>query len=55
MKNVLNRKDRISSVLTSNRCRIDKSLNNLDEYINGERRCNSPNYLRHCCHGLHNC
>ena len=55
MKNVLNRKDRISSVLTSNRCRIDKSLNNLYEYINGERRCNSPTYLRHCCHGLHNC
>jgi len=55
MKNVLNRKDRISSVLTSNRCRIDKSLNCLDEYINGEKRCNSPNYLRHCCHGLNDC
>ena len=55
MKNVLNRKDRISSVLTSNRCRIDKSLNCLDDYINGGKRCNSPSYLRHCCHGLHDC
>ena len=55
MKNVLNRKDRICSVLSSNRCRIDKSLNCLGEYIKEERRCNSPSYLRNCCHGLHDC
>ena len=55
MKNVLNRKDRINSVLVNNRCRIDKSLNHLDEYINGEKRCNSPGFLRHCCHGIHEC
>ena len=55
MKNVLSRKERINSVLVNNRCRIDKSLNNLDEYINGEKRCNSPSYMRRCCHGLHEC
>ena len=55
MRNVLNRKDRINSVLTSNRCRIDKSLNNLDDYINGERGCHSPKCFNHCCHGLYDC
>ena len=55
MRNVLNRKDRINSVLSNNRCRIDKSLNNLDEYINGEKRCNSPGCFKHCCHGFYEC
>ena len=55
MKNVLSRKDRINSVLANNRCRIDKSLNNLDEYINGEKRCCSPGCIRHCLHGMHEC
>ena len=55
MRNVLNRKDRINSVLVSNRCRIDKSLNNLDDYINGEKRCNSPKYFNHCCHPVYEC
>ena len=55
MRNVLNRKDRINSVLTSNRCRIDKSLNSLDGYINGEKGCYSPKCFNHCCHGLYEC
>ena len=37
MINVLNRKDRISSLLMSNRSTIDQSLNNLDEYINNRK------------------
>jgi chromosome segregation ATPase len=55
MRTVLNRKDRINSVLTSNRCRIDKSLNSLDGYINGEKGCYSPKCFNHCCHGLYEC
>ena len=55
MRNVLNRKDRINSVLASNRCRIDNSLNNLDDYINGEKRCNSPNCHTHCYHPIYEC
>ena len=34
MISILNRKDRISSLLMSNRSTIDHSLNNLDEGIN---------------------
>ena len=37
MINVLNRKDRISSLLLSNRSTIDQSLNNLDECINNRK------------------
>jgi chromosome segregation ATPase len=35
--NILNRKDRISSLLMSNRSTIDQSLNNLDECINNRK------------------
>ena len=51
MKNILNRKERINSVLASNRCVIDQSLNNLDECINKGKcfNCLSP-----CCH-IHEC
>lgn len=45
MRNVLNRKDRINSVLSNNRCRIDNSLNNLDDYINGEKDASHPDAL----------
>ena len=55
MRNVLNRKDRINSVLSNNRCRIDNSLNNLDDYINGEKRCKSPRCFNHCCYGIYDC
>ena len=38
MQAILNRKDRISSLLMSNRSTIDQSLNNLDEFINRGNR-----------------
>ncbi len=47
MRSILDRKERINSVLVSNRCTIDKSLNNLGEYIN---RGNSINCRIPCCH-----
>ena len=34
MRNILDRKERINSVLMNNRCNIDQSLNDLDQYIN---------------------
>ena len=46
MKSILNRKERISSVLMNNRCTIDQSLNNLDAYINKRNCLNCPNL---CC------
>ena len=42
MKSILNRKERISSVLMNNRCTIDQSLNNLDAYINKRNCLNCP-------------
>ena len=42
MKSILDRKERISSVLMSNRCTIDQSLNNLDAYINNRKCCDCP-------------
>ena len=47
MRCILDRKERINSVLVSNRCAIDNSLNSLDEYIN---RTNNFNCLIPCCH-----
>ena len=38
MQAILNRKDRITSLLMSNRSTIDQSLNNLDEFINRGNR-----------------
>ena len=50
MKSILDRKERINSVLMSNRCTIDQSLNSLDEYINKGKcfNCRSP-----CCYDCH--
>ena len=50
MKCILDRKERINSVIMNNRCTIDKSLNNLDEYINRGKcfNCGIP-----CCHQCH--
>ena len=45
MKCILNRKERINSILASNRYNIDQSLNNLDEYIN---KGNFPNCINPC-------
>ena len=48
MKSILDRKERINSVLMSNRCTIDQSLNNLDNYINKGKcfvSCRNP-----CCY-----
>ena len=55
MINVLNRKDRINSLLMSNRSTIDQSLNNLDECINNRRSIGcrtscSSTYEYHDCH-----
>ena len=50
MKSILDRKDRINSVLVSNRCTIDKSLNNLGEYINRGKCFNCPNPCFYECH-----
>ena len=50
MKSILDRKERISSVLMSNRCTIDKSLNNLDDYINKRNCFNCPTP---CCYECH--
>ena len=51
MKFILNRKERINSVLASNRYNIDQSLNNLDEYINKGKfpNCINP------CHQVYEC
>ena len=51
MKCILNRKDRINSVLVNNRCTIDQSLNNLDEQINRGKclNCISPCYSCSSC------
>ena len=46
-RNILDRKDRINSVLMNNRCQIDQSLNDLDHYIN---RGNCINYRSPCNH-----
>ena len=50
MKSILDRKDRINSVLVSNRCTIDKSLSNFDEYINRRKCFNCPNPCFYECH-----
>ena len=44
MKCILDRKERIHSVLANNRCTIDQSLNNLDDYINRGKcfNCRNP-------------
>ena len=47
MKCILNRKERINSVLVNNRCTIDQSLNNLDECVNIEKCCNCMSTCRH--------
>ena len=46
MKCILDRKDRINSVLVNNRCSIDQSLNCLDEGIN---KCRTINCATPCC------
>jgi chromosome segregation ATPase len=46
MQCILDRKERINSVLVNNRCNIDKSLNSLD-YINRTNICHCQ---IHCCH-----
>lgn len=51
MKSILDRKDRINSVLMNNRCTIDQSLNNLDVYIN-KGKC--LNCITPCIH-VHEC
>ena len=43
MKCILDRKDRINTLLANNRCSIDQSLNNLDEGINRVRSFNCRN------------
>ena len=50
MKSILDRKERINSVLMNNRCTIDQSLNNLDDYINKGNcfNCRTP-----CCYECH--
>ena len=50
MKSILDRKERINSVLMNNRCTIDQSLNNLDDYIN---KGNCFNCRTHCCYECH--
>ena len=47
MKCILDRKERINSVLANNRCNIDQSLNNLDEYINRGKCLNCRNPCNH--------
>ena len=44
MKCILDRKDRINSILNNNRCSIDQSLNCLDQGINSgiSFNCRSP-------------
>ena len=52
MKSILNRKERINSVLMSNRANIDQSLNSLDAYINKGKcfNCVSPClHVYDCC------
>ena len=52
MKCILDRKDRINSVLVNNRCTIDQSLNNLDDYINKGKcfNCRNPCGAMYECH-----
>ena len=52
MKCILDRKDRINSVLANNRCTIDQSLNNLDDYINRGKcfNCRNPCGVVYECH-----
>ena len=47
MKCILDRKERINSVLANNRCNIDQSLNNLDDYINRGKCLNCRNPCNH--------
>ena len=52
MKSILDRKDRINSVLMNNRCTIDQSLNSLDAYINNGKcfNCVTPCvHVHECC------
>ena len=49
MKSILDRKERINSVLVSNRCTIDQSLNNLDAYINKGKCINCVPPCSPCC------
>ena len=48
MKCILDRKERINSVLANNRCTIDQSLNNLDDYINRGKCFNCRNPSSRC-------
>lgn len=52
MKCILDRKDRINSVLVNNRCTIDQSLNNLDDFINKGKcfNCCNPCGVVYECH-----
>ena len=57
MKCILDRKDRINSVLVNNRCTINQSLNNLDEHINRGKCFNYNSPCNPCspCRHIYEC